>query len=247
MIIRRLATAVRRQDWFIVLVEIAIVFVGIFLGLQADDWAEERQDRQREQAALERLFYETHDALELLERMLEGSRRRNQLRRNAVQFADSDAPVPDDDLMLRVGLNTLAQFPPIDIVTIAYDELKSSGQMQLIRSTELREQIARFHTDLGSANTYQEGFGEFGIGYFSVYKQHVTWAFNPDATTSDILLSTYDWDSLRGDENFIFSAIGQLRNQLVAEEILQALTDSARKLCNSLAEATGQSCAVDPQ
>ena len=247
MIIRRLATAIRRQDWFIVLVEIAIVFIGIFLGLQADDWAEERQNRQREQAALERLFHESQDALEQIELMLRISQRRNTVRRNAVQFADSDAPVPDDDLMLRVGLNTLAQFPPIDIVTIAYDELRSSGQMQLIRSTELREQIARFHTDLESANTYQEGFGEFGIGYFSVYKQHVTWAFNPEATTSDILLSTYDWDSLRGDENFIFSAIGQLRNQLVAQDILEALRDSARRLCDSLGEATDQPCDVNTE
>ena len=43
-------------------------------------------------------------------------------------------------------------------------------------------------------------------------------ASNPEATTSDILLSTYNWKSLRSDESFIFAVIGTLRNQLVAEQ-----------------------------
>ena len=44
MILRRLAEGVRQQDWFTVVVEVLIVVVGIFLGLQVDDWNEGRQD-----------------------------------------------------------------------------------------------------------------------------------------------------------------------------------------------------------
>lgn len=76
----------------------------------------------------------------------------NKLRRDAVQFADSNTAVPQDELPLKIGINTHAMFPAILPVSATYDELKSSGQMQLIRSPALREQIAVFHTDLAFQN-----------------------------------------------------------------------------------------------
>ena len=55
MILRRLADGIRNQDWFTVLVEVLIVVVGIFLGLQVDDWNEARKDRAEESTYLARL------------------------------------------------------------------------------------------------------------------------------------------------------------------------------------------------
>jgi hypothetical protein len=37
MILRKLAESIRQQNWFTVLVEILIVVIGIFVGLQVDD------------------------------------------------------------------------------------------------------------------------------------------------------------------------------------------------------------------
>jgi hypothetical protein len=56
MIIQRLAAAIRRQDWFQVMIEVFIVVVGIFIGLQVDDWNQNRMDRKTERAYLERLY-----------------------------------------------------------------------------------------------------------------------------------------------------------------------------------------------
>ena len=44
MILRRLATAFRKQDWFTVAVETLIVVFGVFIGLQVNNWNEARQD-----------------------------------------------------------------------------------------------------------------------------------------------------------------------------------------------------------
>ena len=38
MILRRLADAIRDQSWFTVALEIMIVVIGIFIGLQVDGW-----------------------------------------------------------------------------------------------------------------------------------------------------------------------------------------------------------------
>src|SRR5210317_2190466 len=55
MILRRLAEAVREQNWFTVLLEVLIVVIGIFIGLQVDDWNEKRKDRHREIEYLQRI------------------------------------------------------------------------------------------------------------------------------------------------------------------------------------------------
>jgi hypothetical protein len=43
--LRRLAEGIRKQDWFIVVLEILIVVFGIFAGLQVDDWNRARLER----------------------------------------------------------------------------------------------------------------------------------------------------------------------------------------------------------
>ena len=44
MILRRLTTAFRKQDWFTVAVETLIVVFGVFIGLQVNNWNEARQN-----------------------------------------------------------------------------------------------------------------------------------------------------------------------------------------------------------
>ena len=55
MIIKRVSQALARQDWSTVVIEILVVVVGIFLGLQVDDWNERRKYRQIESVYLEKL------------------------------------------------------------------------------------------------------------------------------------------------------------------------------------------------
>jgi len=52
MILRRLVDAVRDQNWVSVVLELAIVVVGIFIGLQVDDWNQRRLERENDQRAL---------------------------------------------------------------------------------------------------------------------------------------------------------------------------------------------------
>ncbi|MEQ9316207.1 MAG: hypothetical protein RLN72_10160 [Henriciella sp.] len=42
MILQRLATSIRKQDWFTVLIETLIVVFGVFIGLQVNNWNTER-------------------------------------------------------------------------------------------------------------------------------------------------------------------------------------------------------------
>ena len=50
LVFARLAAAVRRQDWFMVALEIAIVVIGVVIGFQVTSWGQERDLRDREDA-----------------------------------------------------------------------------------------------------------------------------------------------------------------------------------------------------
>ena len=39
MIFNRIARGVRNQDWFTAVLELVILVIGIYIGLQVDDWA----------------------------------------------------------------------------------------------------------------------------------------------------------------------------------------------------------------
>jgi hypothetical protein len=48
MILRRLAKSLRRQDWFTVTLEIVIVVLGVFIGIQVSNWNDARAAEARE-------------------------------------------------------------------------------------------------------------------------------------------------------------------------------------------------------
>ncbi|MBT6033465.1 MAG: hypothetical protein HOH19_12890, partial [Kordiimonadaceae bacterium] len=46
MILQKIAQAIRQQDWFQVTIEIIIVVIGIFLGLQVTEWSDRRSQEE---------------------------------------------------------------------------------------------------------------------------------------------------------------------------------------------------------
>lgn len=52
MILHRFAHAIREQNWLTVVLEMAIVVIGILIGLQVDDWNQRRFERESDRRAL---------------------------------------------------------------------------------------------------------------------------------------------------------------------------------------------------
>jgi hypothetical protein len=58
MILHRLAASFRRQDWASSAIELAIVVLGVFIGLEAANWNQARQERQETRQLLSQLKVE---------------------------------------------------------------------------------------------------------------------------------------------------------------------------------------------
>ena len=55
MILRRMTESLRSQNWTSVAIELGILVVGVFIGIEAANWNQARQDRQKTQQLLEQL------------------------------------------------------------------------------------------------------------------------------------------------------------------------------------------------
>ena len=146
MILRKLAEAVRKQDWGSVTIEFLIVVVGIFVGLQVDDWNQIRKDKALEKEYLERLQADMQwniDNFHELESIFESK----------AEFISSlrESPVTD---LLQVGSAEFIQgvdhssyiaLPAVREAT--FSELESSGRISLLQNVALRNQLATFYTD----------------------------------------------------------------------------------------------------
>ena len=67
MILRRLTANLRTQNWTGVAIELAIVMVGVFMGIQAANWNEARQQRSETRLLLSQLSGELGDFTDLLD------------------------------------------------------------------------------------------------------------------------------------------------------------------------------------
>ena len=138
MIIKRLAAAMRRQEWFTVVLETIVVVIGIFIGLQADDWNSARQDRQDEQEFMWRLHSDMMLAEKLTVRLRD--RRLDQVgalvTAGDVFFERTDRDELSEKECTSIGASNLFNINAPSIP--AFDELIGIGRLGIIRDVELR-------------------------------------------------------------------------------------------------------------
>jgi hypothetical protein len=148
MIVRRLAEALRKQNWVTVVLEIMIVVIGIFLGLQANDWNQARNDRALEVRYLERLQADLQKDLGRLDSSdyLAWLRMR-QVRLLLDGIADPAVAAAHPNQFIeaveKVSWESYRRITPT-----SYDELISSGRATLIRSENLRYALAEYYSQV---------------------------------------------------------------------------------------------------
>ena len=98
MILRKLVTGLKKRDWGTVVLEVLIVVVGIFIGLQVDDWNQARKDRSDIAIYLERIHKDLdRDAKFFTFLANEASKKRNSLETLKRIIGENGSPDEDPD------------------------------------------------------------------------------------------------------------------------------------------------------
>jgi hypothetical protein len=139
MILRRMSAHVREQNWTAIGIELVIVGVGVFLGIQAQAWSSERSDRRLEQIYLQRLLADLDLSIETTEenkQRLTGYSDGAWLVVNSLQactLADDQRDTFAD------GIADLGKVGPSVFVLNTMDEMLSAGHFSLLRNPDIRD------------------------------------------------------------------------------------------------------------
>jgi hypothetical protein len=145
MIVRKLANAMIRQNWFTVLLEVLIVVVGIFIGLQVDGWNENRKDRSREIEYLQRIDAELRqDIAEFETGVTLAVRRRDYARLLMAALDDPELVRREPGEFLHALVRAGFTYSPT-ISDHTFEEIKSAGELGIIRDVELRVSITEYY------------------------------------------------------------------------------------------------------
>lgn len=244
MILQRIGNAVKKQDWFVVAIEILIVIFGVFMGLQVDDWNNERKERIQEREILVRLFTEAENAVAHISRLVENRAHRNEQLENMVAFVSDPARYPMDEGEATSALTRMTHYPAMKPPRTVLDELTASGQMQLIRSQEIRNALGLYVATLSWHDGQLEQFRATSGLVFDASLPYLEARYTPDGPS--IREITVDWQALRADTSFMYILLSSMRNHYTFQRYREGALEDAKTMCEILAHAIGRECEPEP-
>lgn len=226
----------QKYFWY-ALGEILLVVIGILIALQINNWNEERKERDREQAALERLFDESQTIVLYFRNEVAWIQELvNKLDATTKALSEkTHAELPEDEIYLWTSLYPTS-WPPRGV----YDELTNSGQFKEITSDTVRSSIIDYYRNIA--------FFEGQLDYFRSSQT------DPKMFAGDAIRNiydeevinrrefVYDLESLANNERFISALVDGLRNQIQFQAFRQYVLDSAIEMCKVLANELEKTC-----
>ena len=161
MLLRRITDHVRAQNWFAVGIDFAIVVIGVYIGIQVSNWNDAVRFQSLEESYLTRLSDELRSNIETFEAEAKFAQESRGKLREFLEAVKSPS-ASDTDLVRHTGSyfssgTFLANFRPSQAT---FDELKSTGNLDIIQDKEIREAIVELHvfyaSSIGSFETNRD-------------------------------------------------------------------------------------------
>lgn len=229
MILRRLMRHMKEQNWFAVGLDLIVVVVGIFLGMQVNNWNEAHKERLQEKEYLVRLLEDAQFNKNHLTKMSEMHRSVQQNSSNIARYITRHEPDQALHESLAKGGLRAGLFPDSSVQTGTYDEIISSGNISLLRDSRLKGLLRRFAAE----QKRTEGQLEYSRTIFMANRKQLDRS-GKTINTDGQWHRVYNFTPLIGDQPFL-EAVGDIhrRHELMAlfyEEEVDTLDDIIREI-----------------
>lgn len=143
MILSRIASALRRQDWVTVFIEFALVVAGVLVALQLDNWNQERQTRAEEKRLVSQLNIELEAAITTKEAWLQSSEAWWRTLASGIEVIQNteEAELTTEQCQ-SMWASHLIFFGNSNLATL--DEILASGRLELLGDKSLRNSLLNF-------------------------------------------------------------------------------------------------------
>lgn len=225
MILRSVMKHVRDQNWFAVGLDFLIVIVGVFIGIQVSNWNEVRRDEAVGVRYTDRLLTELASEMETWSR---ATTYYGTARKHAVSALEGFQQSPEKlDAQFLVDLYQASQRWNVTVLKGTFEELLSTGRIEMIADEETRQMLANYY---GRTNSIALTLGER-----SDYRRLIREFMDHRVQTE--IRSKCDDRWVYGDEVFVYLALPTLCEIDLPEELtrnvivqLHANDDVQRKL-----------------
>ncbi len=155
MIRRRIMGHLREQQWIAVGIELVIVVLGVFIGLQASNWNQERASARQGAIFAERLKADLRHEDWVYQLLIDYNRQVLKSAGQAVSALEGKTTLSDEALLVSAYRATQYKQPLRRRST--YDELISTGTIGLILDEKLRDTAMRLYNVATMDNMAREG------------------------------------------------------------------------------------------
>ncbi len=145
MILRRFTKHIKEQNWFAVGLDVIVVVVGIFLGMQVTEWNEERKEQAMESDYLIRFITDLETDLKLLDIAILLSESRQEMAQFLIDAAAEETLVHGKPVYFLKSIEqaNYSYAPPPS--NNSYQEITYSGRLDIISNQSLRTAILEYY------------------------------------------------------------------------------------------------------
>ena len=151
MILRRVIQHVRKQEWTAIWIDLVIVVVGVFIGIQVSNWNAARADDARAQAYLARIQGNLNTDLQSIQRRDLFWRQVVGYGDGAIRYAETGELVDGSAWKTVLAFYQASQVWPWATYDTTYQELSNAGQLGLIKDGNLRDALTQYYAE-GAGN-----------------------------------------------------------------------------------------------
>ena len=147
MLLRRFMQHIKDQNWFAVGLDIIVVIVGIFLGMQVQQWYEERTLANQEISYLEALQEDLKRLDAVFDRKIAFEDNRAMLSSHTYGLLEEEDFLKNKNNIVA-GMIGLTDRRTASFTSPVYTDLLSSGKLILINNESLRKEIIAYFSEL---------------------------------------------------------------------------------------------------
>ena len=211
MILRRIIAHFRKQEWIAIAIDFVIVVVGVFVGLQVNNWNEARSERAKEAFAIaalrsdfQALDFSVSHGVCWHRRALDGL----QVIAEALNAGRLD---PEDEARFENGLRFGYMNASTNKASGALSELLSSGNMGLLRDPALRAALIEYEGSRETATGSGDDLQSIANNYVRSFTERFDYDLQRDHFRSDqnsrlsfhfSAIGDYDFDAMLADREF---------------------------------------------
>lgn len=148
MILRRLAGAIREQNWFSVVLEVAVVVVGIFIGLEVNDWNQQRLEREGDKRALALFVNELQLMLDEAHEDVKDVTASMQDLASGTEIALKCDASDEERARLVAAIGSTLNWRVPDVRPSGLAEISNSGTLARLGNPELSRAVGSIHESL---------------------------------------------------------------------------------------------------